>query len=119
MSAWDEVAKKRLDKLKKRYAKSDKVLLCDSFPSIEYWFLLHYADTNRYFGTSKAVNRELKKHQPKFDKTESFLKNVAWVSDLESDGRMQMAEKRAEGYGEDGESYSNVWKAIDKIKKIR
>ena len=31
--------------------------------SIEYWFLLHYANINRYFGTSKAVIEELVRHR--------------------------------------------------------
>lgn len=62
VSTWNEIEKERLVKLRKKYSKNKRVTLCDSLPSIEYWFLLHYANINRYFGTSKAVIEELVRH---------------------------------------------------------
>ena len=55
VSTWNDAEKARLIALKKKYEKSKRVILCDSQPSIEYWFLLHYLKTNRFFGTSKAL----------------------------------------------------------------
>jgi hypothetical protein len=117
VSTWNAVEKKRLEKLKEKYAKNKRVTLCDSLPSIEYWFLLHYINTNRHFGTSKAVMKELVKYIVDFDKTENFLGNEKWVADMCSEDKKQLrdATLRAQSFGTEGESYTNVWKAIEKI----
>lgn len=77
------------------------------------WFLIHFINTNRYFGTSKAVIGELKKFIPSFDKSESFLSNKKWVDDMCKDGKLTDAYARAKQLGIEGESYSNIWKAFD------
>ena len=117
VSTWNEVEKARLDKLRTRYAKNKRVILCDSLPAIEYWFLLHYENTNRHFGTSKAVIQELKHFIPDYDKTEQFLGNKKWVADMSSDGKQDIACKRAKQFGYDGESYSKVHKIFEVISK--
>ncbi|PVX49254.1 RloB-like protein [Hallella colorans] len=112
VSTWNDAEKARLIALKKKYEKSKRVILCDSQPSIEYWFLLHYLKTNRFFGTSKAVVDELVKYVERFEKTNDFLRNPKWVEDLCNNGKLKDALERAISYGEQGPSYSNVWKAI-------
>lgn len=99
VSTWNKAEKERLETMKSKYAKNNRVLLCDSMPSIEYWFLLHYVNTNRHFGTSKAVIMELVKHIKEFDKTETFLKNQKWVDDMSADGRLESAAQRAVAFG--------------------
>ena len=118
VSTWNKAEKERLEAMRSKYAKNSRVLLCDSMPSIEYWFLLHYANTNRHFGTSKAVITELVKHIKEFDKTETFLKNQKWVDDMSDDGRIEAAAQRAIAFGTDCESYTNVWKAIQELHII-
>jgi len=115
VSTWNKAEKERLEIMKSKYAKNNRVLLCDSMPSIEYWFLLHYVNTNRHFGTSKAVIMELVKHIKVFDKTETFLKNQKWVDDMSADGRLESAAQRAVAFGTSGESYTNVWKAMQEL----
>ena len=115
VSTWNKAEKERLEIMKSKYAKNNRVLLCDSMPSIEYWFLLHYVNTNRHFGTSKAVVMELVKHIKEFDKTETFLKNQKWVDDMSADGRLESAAQRAVAFGTSGESYTNVWKAMQEL----
>ena len=112
VSTWNDAEKARLIALKKKYEKSKRVILCDSQPSIEYWFLLNYLKTNRFFGTSKAVVDELVKYVERFEKTNDFLRNPKWVEDLCNNGKLKDALERAISYGEQGPSYSNVWKAI-------
>lgn len=112
VSTWNDAEKARLIALKIKYEKSKRVILCDSQPSIEYWFLLHYLKTNRFFGTSKAVVDELVKYVERFEKTNDFLRNPKWVEDLCNNGKLKDALERAISYGEQGPSYSNVWKAI-------
>ena len=118
VSTWNETDKERLVKLRKKYAKNKRVILCDSMPSIEYWFLLHYANVNCYFGTSKAVMEELVKHIKDFGKTDSFLKNQKWVLDMCDNGQLDMAFQRAQSFAMEGESYTNIWKAIENIGLI-
>ena len=113
VSTWNESEKKKLSALRKKYAKNKRVILCDSLPSIEFWFLIHFINTNRYFGTSKAVIGELKKFIPNFDKSESFLSNKKWVDDMCKDGKLNDAYARSKQLGLEGESYSNLWKAFD------
>ena len=108
VSTWDDEERKKMDALRKKYTRNDHVMLCDSLPSIEYWFLLHYQNTNRYFGTSKAVIEELVKNAPGFDKNENFLSKEQWVADMNSDGKIESAFSRAKSFGDDGESYTHI-----------
>lgn len=115
VSMWNDAEKTKLIALKKKCEKSKRIILCDSLPSIEYWFLLHYLNTNRFFGTSKAVIDELVKYVERFEKTDVFLRNPKWVEELCNNGKLEDAYERATFYGEQGPSYSNVWKAIKYI----
>lgn len=101
--------------LKKRYEKNSNVLLCDSLQSIEYWFLLHYEDTCRYFQDSASTERALKKYVPAYDKARKYLEKDKWVKDMVADGKMNKACKAAEKYQEK-DSYSEIYKAIKKIE---
>ena len=44
VASWDEKERIKLDTFRKKYGKNENVIICDSLPSIEYWFLLHFAD---------------------------------------------------------------------------
>lgn len=118
VSTWNDAERKKLDTLRKKYKYNPSVLLCDSMPSIEYWFLLHYKNTTRHFGTSKAVIKELKKYIPKYDKTEQFLSNPKWVADMSSEGQQEQACANADNTDEGKESYTNVHKAIIVVSKM-
>ena len=112
VQAWDTGEKARYEAFLKKYGKDKRIIICDSLPSIEYWFLLHYLNTNRYFGTSKTVIKELLHYIPKFEKTERFLSNQKWVVDLCTDGKLELATTRALAFGEQGESYTNIPKLL-------
>ena len=105
--------------LKKKYRDHKDVLICDSFPSIEYWFLLHYVDTCKSF-SSAAVGNELSKHVSGYCKDMEWAKREHWVASLRADGREQAARERAAKYAEDseqysdGKSYTNLYKFFDK-----
>jgi hypothetical protein len=42
ISMHNENERKKLEQLKNKYRKNKNLLFCNSLPSIEYWFLLHY-----------------------------------------------------------------------------
>ncbi len=115
VTTWNNVEKQRFKEFKQKYKNSKKVILCDSMPSIELWFLLHYINTTKYYGTSKAVINELSKYLEGFTKNSSYLEQNKWVEELCSNGRLKNATSRAEDNGEEHESYSNVWKAIKEL----
>ncbi|MDE6028083.1 MAG: RloB family protein [Muribaculaceae bacterium] len=50
-----QAEKIKYERMKQKYADNPSVVLCDTMPSIEFWFLLHYLNTNRYFATSDEV----------------------------------------------------------------
>lgn len=112
VTQWDEGERNRLEVFRRKYTKDSRVILCESMPSIEYWFLLHYAATNKHFGTSKSVIAELNKYVAQFDKTERFLANPKWVWDMSAEGRLEAAMQRAEIFAHKGESYTDVWMVI-------
>lgn len=115
VSTWNEVEHKKLDALRKKYKDNPSVLLCDSMPSIEFWFLLHYKNTTRHFGTSKAVIKELRKHIPQYDKTEQFLSNQKWVADMSGEGKLEQACECADKIDTTCESYTKVQKVFPLI----
>ena len=58
VTTWDDMEKKRFEQLKKKYAKNSNVVICDSMPSIEFWFLRkRIRDASRY--TSKKISLKL------------------------------------------------------------
>lgn len=115
VSTWNEVERKKLDALRKKYKDNPSVLLCDSMPSIEFWFLLHYKNTTRYFGTSKTVIKELRKYIPQYDKTEQFLSNPKWVADMSGEGKHERACEYAAKADITSVSYTRVQEAFPLI----
>ena len=98
--------------MKAAYAKETRVLICDSMPSIEFWFLIHYLNTRKYFKDSEAVSQVLRKFIPGYDKTGSFLEKQNWVAEMSTDARQNDACKRATLLSPKDESYSEIYKAI-------
>ena len=119
VSTWNEAERKKLAALQKKYEGNASVLLCDSMPSIEYWFLLHYKHTTRHFGTSKAVIKELRKYLPQYDKTEQFLSNQRWVEEMTGEGRQEQACEYADKMDTSGGSYTRVNKVFPHIEQIQ
>lgn len=107
----------KYDDMRRKYAKNPNVILCDSMPSIEFWFLLHYLNTNRYFATSDDVITLLRRFIPDFSKHQSFLSKETWVSELLSDNRLNIALDNANAIGTEGESYSKLPKLFEFIEK--
>ena len=114
VALWREDEKAKLNDLKKKYEKNTNVILCDSLPSIEYWFLLHFADVHRLFPNSESVTKELRKYIPNYDKTDKFLSNANWVKAMCSDNKLNVALQYA-AKSEEGQSYSNIPKAFNVI----
>lgn len=112
---WNDAERKRMDEIHNKYDENGQVVIASSMPSIEYWFLLHYENTNRFFGTSTKVIEALRKYLTNFDKKDQFLRQEKWVATMVDGGKMNDANNRAKQLGHSGESYSDFWRAIDKL----
>lgn len=42
-------------------------------PCIEFWFLLHFEKTSKYFDTCSSAETQLKKHLKNYEKTQKFF----------------------------------------------
>ncbi len=114
---WNQVEAQRIKDLHDKYDNDDSVTLACSMPSIEYWFLLHYENTNRHLRTSDDAINALKKYIPQFDKKIHFLEQAKWVEDLIKENKMNKAMQRAEKFGrKGGGSYTDVWKGMKKLR---
>lgn len=65
-----------LNTYKKEISKK-QIVICESLPTIEFWFLAHYINISRYLTANDAVT-ELKKVIPNYSKSISFLDNLDW-----------------------------------------
>lgn len=108
----NEERNKKLQEMKALYAKDERVFICDSMPSIEFWFLIHYMNTSKYFKDTDAVIKVLKKFIPGYNKTGAFLEKQSWVAVMSTDEKQSEACKRAALLDPKNESYSELYRAI-------
>ena len=59
---------------------------------------------------------ELKTFIPQYDKSEKFIQQEKWVEEMIGEGRQEEAINRAQTLGVNGESYTNVYKAIEMVE---
>ena len=109
----------KFDLLHKKFHNEKNVIFCDSMPSIEFWFLIHYLNTCRHFNDAKAAERDLRKHLPQYLKKARFLESEAWVKELCSDDKLETAINRSKKFGITNPSYSNIYKAFELFKEQR
>lgn len=86
---------KAYEKFKKQFAKYPEVVIIDSMPSIEFWFLLHYCKTTREFRNAHELTSVLKSHIPDYDKKIEYLERIQWVQLLLEGNKMQDAISRS------------------------
>ena len=88
----NQAKQKKFNKLKEKSAQIPEVFLCETMPSIEFWFLLHYQYTTKEFRNANEAEQVLRKHIPDYAKgKDGFLKNCTWVEQLISNGMMDQA----------------------------
>ncbi len=116
VSQRNDVENSKLQKFRKKYVKNQNVIICDSLPSIEFWFLLHFVQTSKAFANSKAVEKELEKHIIGYSKSKAFLEKSKWVEILTE--KLKNALLNSQCYEiEKGYSYSSIYKAIIELEK--
>ena len=104
----------QLKRFREKYKDNQQVLLCESLPSIEYWFLLHFCCITKLLPTADEAIRILRQHLPDYDKTEHYLRQTAWVDRLCADGQSDKAAERAQAaeHCQEDHSYSHIYRAL-------
>lgn len=64
------------DKKLTLFAENKNVKVIVNNPCLEFWFLLHFERTSRYYRRCFDVVRDLKKHLEGYEKTEKFFKKT-------------------------------------------
>lgn len=117
VTRFNAAERQRLEYMRRKYAENPAVVLCDSMPSIEFWFLLHYLNTNCYFATSNEVISVLQKYLPAFSKQQLSLSKEQWVTELVKDGKLNTAISNAVAIGDNGESYSHLNRLFELLRQ--
>jgi hypothetical protein len=107
--------KKKIFEERIKLLKNIEVLGLYSNPSIEYWFLLHYTDENRSFN-AEELKKYLKTYISGYETSEDFLKNENWVNSLLVN--LLDAIQRAKKYKNSEQSYTNMYKGIERLDKL-
>lgn len=119
VSTHNQSERKKLEQLQNKYRKNKNIFFCKSLPSIEYWFLLHYVNTNHYFNDSKAAEIALKKYIKEYEKTTRFLEKEKWVKDLCTEGRLSKTIECSRLFDPKNGSYTNIYEAFDVLQKSK
>lgn len=112
----DSKEKAKYDKLLNKYKNKDNIIFCTSLPSIEFWFLLHYKFTCKFYSDSNSVEKELKTFLKDYEKSEDYLKKTKWVEELLKDDKLKTAISNAKRNKEKQGSYTNIYEAISKLE---
>ncbi|MCW3807066.1 RloB domain-containing protein [Plebeiibacterium marinum] len=83
------------DKIVDKYKDIEEVLICDSMPSIEYWFLLHFKYTTKEYLNCEQVIKDLKTHISDYSKKEVYLKQDKWFKRLIANDGLNKAIRNA------------------------
>ena len=116
VSQRNQEERERHQKFIKSYQGNKKVIICDSLPSIEFWFLLHFRKTNKQFANYTAIRNKLRKYIPNYDKTERFLCQDKWVRVLID--KQNIAIENGKSLNPEEGSYSNIYKAVKILEEM-
>ena len=117
VSSRNESERRKLEQLQNKYRNHKNLLLCTSLPSIEFWFLLHYLDSNRHFKDAKKAELALRRYLEEYEKTATFLEKEKWVKNLCADNKLELAIRRAKKCSKETGSYSDVYKVFEVLAK--
>jgi hypothetical protein len=72
--AGDKTATKLFLEYRKRIDEKYKnIVIIVNNPCLEFWFLLHYEATSKYFDTCEGAEKQLKKHLKDYEKTQKYF----------------------------------------------
>lgn len=106
-----------LQQFKEQYPQAPKnAIIVINNPCLEFWFLLHYKKTSKYFTTYTKLEKELKKYLSDYHKTEKYFKNARQDIYQRLKPLLQQAIKRAKAIGEF--NFDNTQQGISEMFNI-
>ena len=91
----------KFNNYRRKIAKKYKnVAIIVNNPCLEFWLLLHFEPTSRYFDKCDKAIKQLKKHLPNYEKTEQFYTKQDQDIYLKLKPQLQNSIKNAEKLGE-------------------
>ena len=94
-------------------------------PCLEFWFLLHFKETTRYYSKCNATEKELKKHLTDYKKTQSYFTKQNNDIYLKLKSNLPIAIKNSQRTNRDnldeierGICEMNLFFEIEQIKKL-
>jgi 2,4-dienoyl-CoA reductase-like NADH-dependent reductase (Old Yellow Enzyme family) len=95
--------------------KNNKIAVIVNNPCFEFWFLLHFKQTSKYFSDYSELEKMLKKYLPNYKKTENyFIKTPDIYKRLKND--LPTAIKYSKKTGEF--DFNNLYTGIAEMYKI-
>ncbi|GHT65195.1 hypothetical protein AGMMS50239_24420 [Bacteroidia bacterium] len=85
-------------------------------PCLEFWYLLHFEQTARYFQSYEQLENALKQRLPEYEKTERYYKNARQNIYQRLKSRLETALNNAKQVG--NFDFSNTDKGISEMHKI-
>jgi|SRR5690554_454984 len=85
----------QFDRLVRKYEGCGEVFICESMPSIEIWFLLHFSYTTQEFVDYESIKRVLRRKLTGYEKSRKYLATAGWFDSLIQDGGLEKAQENA------------------------
>jgi hypothetical protein len=97
------------------YKTNNKVIICENYPCIEFWFLLHFESCNKSLQNCQQAIQELHRYITDYDerKSEDYYKNHKWFDQLMANDGIINAIANSKGIKETGKPFSYVFKALE------
>jgi hypothetical protein len=96
--------------------KNEKIIIIVNNPCLEYWFLLHFEQTSKFFSTYEKLEKSVKKYLTDYEKTEKYYKNSRQNIYQRLKPHLPTARANAENLGEF--TFDNVRTGITEMQKI-
>lgn len=68
-----ETSEQLFIRLKNKVEKTENVIVIVNNPCIEFWFLLHFEETTKFFTDCDSAEKQLKKHLKDYEKTRKYF----------------------------------------------
>lgn len=114
--------KKQYEEAKHKALKASRgeLKVIESMPCIEFWFLLHFYYTSKYYPTFESLKQEIKKSIPSYDKTEVWAQKIYSILKDNTDAAICNSKKSmAQKLCNEGDcSYTNMHELFETLDEI-
>jgi len=96
-------------------ARKAKISLAISNPAIEYWFLLHFTESDKPYHNAPSLIRELKRHMANYEKNVSIYPRIQGQTRIAIDRAEKLLNKHTDY---NGTNHPNPCTTIYQLVKV-